>query len=79
MKNKDKASHYAHEAFDKIAGASSKASEVLYDKGEDLKIAEQILRKQCRRYVRDNPITALGIAATAGFLLSQLLKSTLNR
>ena len=70
MKNQNKVSHYAHEAFDKIAGATSQASDAIYDKGEDLKITEQILIKQCRRYIRDNPITSLGIAATAGFLLA---------
>ena len=74
MKNQHKITHYAHEAFDKIAGAGSQASEALCDKGEDLKIAELILRKQCRRYVRDNPITSLGIAISAGFLFGKLFR-----
>ena len=74
MKSRKKVSHYVHETFDKIADATSQASEALYDKGEELKIVEQILRKHCRRYVRDNPITSLGIAATTGFLLSKLLR-----
>jgi ElaB/YqjD/DUF883 family membrane-anchored ribosome-binding protein len=74
MKKKDKASHYAHGAIDKIAVSTSQVSDSLYDKSEDLKIAAQILRKQCRRYVRDNPLTSLGIAATVGFVLSRLVR-----
>ena len=70
----DKASNYAHETFDKIAGATSHAAETLGEKGDELINAEQKMEKQCRSYVRDNPITSLGIAATAGFLLSRLLR-----
>jgi ElaB/YqjD/DUF883 family membrane-anchored ribosome-binding protein len=36
---------------------------------------EQRLVKNCRGYVRDNPIVSLGIAAGVGFLLSRLLSS----
>jgi ElaB/YqjD/DUF883 family membrane-anchored ribosome-binding protein len=70
----DKASNYAHETFDKIADVISRAAETFGEKGDDLIYAEQKLMKQCRRYVRDNPVTSLGIAATAGFLLSSLLR-----
>jgi ElaB/YqjD/DUF883 family membrane-anchored ribosome-binding protein len=74
MDNIDKASNYAHETFDKIADVTSRTAETLGDKGDDLLYAEQKLMKQCRRYVRDYPITSLGIAATAGFLLSNILR-----
>jgi ElaB/YqjD/DUF883 family membrane-anchored ribosome-binding protein len=70
----DKATNYAHETYDKIAEATSHVAETLGEKGDDLLYAEQKLMKQCRRYVRDYPITSLGIAATAGFLLSSLLR-----
>ena len=73
MKTTDKVSKSAHEAFDKIADAGNQAAEALGEKGEQLKHAEQQLMKNCRSYVRDNPITSLGIAAAAGFLLSRLL------
>jgi ElaB/YqjD/DUF883 family membrane-anchored ribosome-binding protein len=33
------------------------------------------LTENCREYVRDNPVTSLGIAVAAGFLLSRLLSS----
>ena len=69
----DKASQSAHEAVDKIASATNQAAEALGEKGEQLQNAEQQLMASCRGYVRDNPITSLGIAAAAGFLLSRLL------
>jgi len=69
----DKVSHSAHEAYDKIADATSQAAEALGEKGEQLKNAEQQLMEDCRVYVRENPITSLGIAVAAGFLLSRVL------
>jgi len=73
METIDKASKSAHEAFDKVASATSHAAEVIGEKGEQLKNAEKQLMENCRGYIRDNPITSLGIAAAAGFLLSRLL------
>ena len=73
MKTKDKISHSAHEAFDKIADVTNQATETLGEKGEQLKNAEQQLMESCRGYVQDNPITSLGIAVATGFLLSRVL------
>lgn len=67
------ASNSAHEVVDKIANATSQAAEALGEKEDQLKSAEQRVMNQCRGYIRDNPITSLGIAAAAGFLLSRLL------
>jgi ElaB/YqjD/DUF883 family membrane-anchored ribosome-binding protein len=75
METIEKASKSAHEAVDKIASATNQAAETLGEKGERLKNAEQQLVENCRGYVRDNPITSLGLAAAAGFLLSRLLSS----
>jgi len=69
----DKVSHSAHEAYDKIADATSQAAEALGEKGEQLKNAEQQIMEDCRVYVRENPITSMGIAVAAGFLLSRVL------
>ncbi|MGR8981496.1 MAG: glycine zipper domain-containing protein, partial [Gammaproteobacteria bacterium] len=55
------------------ASATNQAAETLSEKGEQLKNAEKQLMENCRAYVRDNPITSLGIAVAAGFLLSRLL------
>jgi len=73
MKTIDKASKSAHEAYDKIANATSNAAEALGEKGEQLQKAEQQLMKNCRGYISDNPITSVSIAVAAGFLLSRLL------
>ena len=73
METIDKVSKSAHEAFDKIANATSQAAEALGEKGEQLKNVEQQLMKNCRGYISDNPITSVSIAAAAGFLLSRLL------
>ncbi|MDP1771015.1 MAG: DUF883 domain-containing protein [Methylobacter sp.] len=73
METIDKASHSAHEAVDKIANATNQAAEAIGEKGTQLKNVEQQLMENCRGYVRDNPVTSLGIAIAGGFLLSRLL------
>ena len=65
----------AHQAVDKIASAAGHAAETLGAKGTQLRNAQVRAMEQCRGYVRDKPVTALGIAIAAGFLLSRLWKS----
>ncbi len=69
----DKVSHSAHAAVDKIAHASHQTAEVLGEKGEQLRTAEEELVESYRDYIRENPISSVGIAVAAGFLLSRLL------
>lgn len=87
METLDKASDYVHDAADymhdaadylqknadKIVKATSSAAEALGEKGEHLLNAEQKLMKNCRSYVRDNPMTSLAITLTAGYILGRLL------
>jgi ElaB/YqjD/DUF883 family membrane-anchored ribosome-binding protein len=73
METIDKAINSAHEAVEKIASATSQAAEALGEKGQQLKNGEKQLVEDCRSYVRDNPLSSLGIAVAAGFLLSRLL------
>ena len=73
METIDKAANSANEAIDKVASSVNEAAEALGKKGEQLKNAEQQLLEDCRVYVRDNPITSLGIAVAAGFLLSRVI------
>lgn len=73
METIDNATHSAHEAVDKIANATNQAAEAIGEKGAQLKNTEQQLIDNCRCYVRDNPVTSLGIAVAAGFMLSRLL------
>jgi ElaB/YqjD/DUF883 family membrane-anchored ribosome-binding protein len=71
----DRLASGAHQTVDKIAGAATQAAETLDLKSEQLKDAQTRLTENCREYVRDNPLTSLGIAVAAGFLLSRLLGS----
>jgi ElaB/YqjD/DUF883 family membrane-anchored ribosome-binding protein len=73
MKTIDKAANSANEAVDKATRATNQTTEALGKKDEQLKNAEQQIMEDCRVYVRDNPITSLGIAVAAGFLLSRVL------
>lgn len=73
METIDKAASSAHEAVDKIANVTNQAAEALGQRGEQLKNAEQQLIEDCRLYINDNPITSMGIAVAAGFLLNRLL------
>ena len=73
MEKIDKAANSANEAIDKAASATNQATEELGKKGEQLKNAEQQLIEECCVYVRDNPITSVGIAVAAGFVLSRLV------
>jgi ElaB/YqjD/DUF883 family membrane-anchored ribosome-binding protein len=68
-----KASNYAHEAVDKVASAATHATEAFGQKSESVKKAEKRLLKDYTNYTRDNPITSLGIALAAGFLISRVL------
>jgi ElaB/YqjD/DUF883 family membrane-anchored ribosome-binding protein len=71
----DRIASGAHQAVDKIASAAGQAADALGVKGEQLKNVQVRAMEQCRGYVRDNPVTAMGIAIAAGFVLSRLLSS----
>jgi ElaB/YqjD/DUF883 family membrane-anchored ribosome-binding protein len=75
MEIPDEVTKSAHRAADKVASVAGQASEVLGETGQQLKAAEQRLMANCRGYVRDNPVTSLGIAVGAGFILSRLLSA----
>lgn len=71
----DQLNPLAHEAIDKAARATNQAAERLVEKGDQLRNAEQRLMHECSVYIRDNPITSVGIAMGVGFLLSRLLNN----
>jgi len=71
----DRIASGAHQAVDKIAGAAGQAAETIGVKGDQLKHAQVRAMEQCRGYVRDHPVTSLGIAIAAGFVLSRLWSS----
>jgi len=73
MNTTDKVAHFAHETVDAVADASNHARASFDEKSDQLINAEQQLMKNCQTYVRENPVTSLGLAVAGGFLLSRLL------
>lgn len=71
----DRIASGAHLAVDKLVKAASTASETLGAKGEQLNEIQQRMVEDARLYVRAKPVTAIGFAVAAGFLLSRILKS----
>jgi ElaB/YqjD/DUF883 family membrane-anchored ribosome-binding protein len=71
----DTVSDLAEEAIDKTAKATQQAADRLVETGDQLKSAEQRLIKETSKYIRDNPITSVGIAVGVGFLLSKLFNN----
>ena len=71
----DRVASGAHQTVSKIASAAGQAAETLGAKGEQIRNVPLRAMEQCRGYVRDYPVTALGIAVAAGFLLSRLWRS----
>jgi ElaB/YqjD/DUF883 family membrane-anchored ribosome-binding protein len=63
----------AHETVDRVAQASNNAVDSINQRTEQMKDAEERMMEHARVYVRDNPITSLGLAVAGGFILSRLL------
>jgi ElaB/YqjD/DUF883 family membrane-anchored ribosome-binding protein len=74
MDTLEKAADYVQDTADKVADATHYAAKALNEKGEQLLNAEQKLLKDCRTYIRDNPLTSVAIVLAAGFLLSSLMR-----
>lgn len=73
MNTADKVAHFAQDAADSITNAGHQARDAFDERSEQLLHAERCAAKNCRSYVRTNPVTSLGIAAAAGFLVGSLL------
>jgi ElaB/YqjD/DUF883 family membrane-anchored ribosome-binding protein len=70
----DRIASGAHQAVDRIAAAANSAAEQLSVKGEDLMAAKDRWTQVCGTYVKDNPLTALGIAVAVGFVVSRWIR-----
>lgn len=73
MKTIDRASDSAHDVVDKITDVTNQAADAIGATGQQLKNAEQGLMKDCCNYIKENPMTSIGIAVASGFLLSRIL------
>jgi ElaB/YqjD/DUF883 family membrane-anchored ribosome-binding protein len=73
MNTADKVAHFAQDAADTITDVGHQARAAFDERSEQLLRAERCAAKNCRSYVRTNPVTSMGIAAAAGFLVGSLL------
>ena len=82
----DRAAQTAHEAIDRLANkagpaieklraSTSTAGEKLRSKADELGELEEQWLARTGDYVRENPLTSLGIAVLAGVLLGKLASS----
>ncbi|MEO7953387.1 MAG: hypothetical protein ABIR35_04730 [Polaromonas sp.] len=67
----DRVTTRAHGVVDKLAGVAASATEKFGARGEKLKLDR--MADDVRDYVRENPLTSIGIAVAGGMLLSRLL------
>lgn len=63
----------AHQAVDRLASSATRAAQTLGVKSDQVKDTQQRMTEELRVYVRDNPMTAVGLSIAAGFLLSRLI------
>lgn len=63
-----------YEAVNKIIDTTRLAAEAIGEKGGDIKNAEERIMENCCNYVRARPLTAIGIAVAAGYLLGCLVE-----
>jgi len=65
----------AHATVDRAGVAATHAAEALGIKGDQLNDSSQRIIERASVYVRENPVTSLGVAVAAGYVLSRLLSS----
>ena len=64
----------AHQAVNSAAEIIAGASSTVINKGSQLRDSQLRLTESCRASIRDQPLVAVGMAFTAGFLLSLLVR-----
>jgi ElaB/YqjD/DUF883 family membrane-anchored ribosome-binding protein len=83
----DRAANTAHQAVDRVASkvgpavgrmrsAAQDSAQSLQTKLSDLDAMRMEWTESCRAYVRERPMTALGVAVLAGFLLSRWMRTS---
>jgi ElaB/YqjD/DUF883 family membrane-anchored ribosome-binding protein len=81
----DRAAASAHQTVDRVAAkvgpavervrvAAQDSADTLHAKLGDLGAMRQEWTESCRSYVRERPMTAIGVAVLAGFLLSRWVR-----
>jgi ElaB/YqjD/DUF883 family membrane-anchored ribosome-binding protein len=71
----DRFTSSAHNTVDRVASAASSAAERFHVADSKFAHSAQEWKEQTCSYVRAHPMTAVGIAVAAGYLLSRLTHS----
>lgn len=66
----DRVADYAHKAVDRTAETAARAEERLRERREQARERSQDLLQRVDTYVRDKPLTSLGLAFVAGAIIS---------
>jgi len=64
----------AHSATNSVAGAANHAATAIDEKSELFLEAQERLMDNCRSFVQEKPLAALGLALGAGFILNWWLR-----
>jgi ElaB/YqjD/DUF883 family membrane-anchored ribosome-binding protein len=71
----DRMTASAHEAVDRVSSVASHAVDTIGLKEEQISAAEKRLVAGTSRYVKEHPVTSLGIAIATGYFLSRIFAS----
>lgn len=75
MKATEQVSDYIHDTVDKVSKAANNAGDAIGEKGQQFRKTEEHYVGNCQKYIRNNPISSIGVAVAAGFVLSRLLSA----
>src|SRR5688572_8120197 len=70
----DRVAAMAHQAVDKAAGAATPTADWLSEQRDSLNVAQKKLVADTCSYISANPLKSVGMALTAGFLLSRIIR-----
>ena len=70
----DRVAAMAHQAVDKAAGAAVPTADWLTEQRDSLNVAQKKLVADTCSYISANPLKSVGMALTAGFLLSRIIR-----
>lgn len=70
----ERLSQSAHGAVEKMAGAAASTVESVAARTDQARQVQDELLAECRAYVRDHPMKALGFAVAAGFVLTRIMR-----
>lgn len=71
----DRLAEGAHGAVDRLAEMANATAARVGRQTDQLEAVRQRLSSNCGTFVHDNPLTSIGLALAAGYLLSRLLSS----